>query len=130
MIINGKNAVLGRLASYTAKKLLSGEEIIIVNAENIIITGNRDDIKNKYLKIHRIGSPQHGPFMPKQPDKIVRRVVRGMLPKEKKGRAALKKLRVHAGNPDNVAGESIAIKTIKSNFMTVGEVARTLGWRK
>lgn len=129
MIINGKNAILGRLASTAAKRLLSGEEVVIVNAENIIITGRPNDVKNKYLKLKQIGSPQHGPFFPKSPDKIVRRVVRGMLPKERKGRTAFKKLKVYTNAPKGMDGESAAVKQIKSNYITVGEVAKTLGWK-
>ena len=40
-IIDGKNAVLGRLASFAAKEALRGEEIVILNCEQIIITGNK-----------------------------------------------------------------------------------------
>lgn len=130
MIINGKNAVLGRLASYAAKKLLAGEEVTIVHAEDVIITGTPKKIAARYLKLRQIGSPQHGPFFPKQPDKIVRRTIRGMMPKTREGRAAFKKLRAYAGNPQGTNGESVAVKTIRSNYITVGEVAKLLGWRK
>lgn len=131
IVIDGKNAILGRLASITAKKLLAGEDITVVNAEGIIITGSPKTIKAKYLKLRQIGSPQHGPFFPRQPDRLVRRTIRGMLPyKTNKGRAAFKKLRVYAGNPQNMKGESISVKTIRSSYITVGELAKTLGWRK
>ncbi|MFA4819329.1 MAG: 50S ribosomal protein L13 [Candidatus Aenigmatarchaeota archaeon] len=132
MIINGKGAVLGRLASYTAKKLLAGEEISIVNAESVIITGNRHEITTGYLVKREVGSPQHGPFFPTKPDLIVRRTIRSMLPyKTNKGRIAFKKLRVYVGTPaDMQNGESIAVKTIRSSYMTVGDVATLLGWRK
>ncbi len=130
MIIDGKNAVLGRLASAAAKKLLSGEEVTIFNAENIIITGTPQKITNRYLRLRQIGSPQHGPFFPRQPQMIVRRTIRGMLPKERKGRAAFKKLRVYSSNPDNLQGEHTATKTIRSNYITVGEVSKRLGWNE
>ncbi|HLD39165.1 MAG TPA: 50S ribosomal protein L13 [archaeon] len=132
MIINGKDAVLGRLASYTAKKLLAGEEVSIVNAEKVIITGDSVEITKKYLKKRSIGSPQHGPFFPTKPDLIVRRTVRGMLPyKTNKGRIAFKKLRVYIGTPVEMEkGESIAVKTVRTSYMTVGDLATQLGWRK
>ena len=44
-IIDGTNAVLGRLASYVAKKVLKGEEVIILNCEHILITGNKKSIR-------------------------------------------------------------------------------------
>lgn len=149
MIINGKNAVLGRLASYAAKKLLAGEEVTIVHAEDVIITGTPKKIAARYLKLRQIGSPQHGPFFPKQPDKIVRRTIRGMMPKTREGRAAFKKLRVYTGSQgtngepklhdakqidalraSNASASSVYVKTIRSNYTTVGEVAKLLGWRK
>jgi large subunit ribosomal protein L13 len=130
MIIDGKDAVLGRLASTTAKKLLKGEEIVIINAEKVIVTGRPNDIKQEYLKKRQIGSPQHGPFFPREPQKIVRRTIRGMLPyKTPKGRVAFKKLRVYVGE-NGMEGEPVAQKTIKSNFMTVRDVAKILGWRE
>ena len=131
MIINGKNAILGRLASLTAKKLLAGEEVTIVNADKVIITGRPTSIRAEYIAIRRIGSPQHGPFFPRTPNMIVRRTVRGMIPyKTDKGRTAFKKLRVYNGVPHGMAeGEVIATKTIRSNYITVGEVAKTIGWK-
>ncbi|MBI4174671.1 MAG: 50S ribosomal protein L13 [Candidatus Aenigmarchaeota archaeon] len=128
MIIDGKNAVLGRLASATAKKLLAGEEVTVINAESVIVTGRPDEIKQKYLKFKLIGSPQHGPFPPRQPNMIVRRTIRSMLPKEKKGRAALKKLKVFIGD-NGMKGERAAVKNIRTNYITVGEIAKVIGWR-
>ena len=40
-IIDGKNTVLGRLASFAAKEALKGEEIVVLNCEQVIITGNK-----------------------------------------------------------------------------------------
>ena len=132
-IINGHNAILGRLASLTAKTLLKGEEVAIVNAEKIIITGDPNSIKSEYIERRRIGSPQHGPFFPKQPHMIVRRTIRGMLPyKTSKGRAAMKKLRVYVGIPDNLKNEELtqmALKDVRSSFIRLGDVAKTIGWK-
>ena len=128
MIIDGKDAVLGRLSSMSAKKLMKGEEVVIINADKVIVTGRPNDIKQEYIAKRRIGSPQHGPFFPRQPNMIVRRTIRGMLPyKTDKGRAAFKKLRVYNGD-NGMQGESIAVKTVKTKFMTMGEVGKILGW--
>jgi large subunit ribosomal protein L13 len=132
MNIDGTNAILGRLASFAAKKLLSGESVNIVNAEKIIITGNPKKIVGEYLKKRRKGSPQHGPFFPRRPDLIVRRTIRGMLPKTNKGRVAFKVLRVYIGVPEvlkNEKFESVAIKDIKVDYITIGRVAKSLGWK-
>ena len=131
-VVDGKNAVLGRLASMTVKKLLVGEEIAIVNAEKIIITGNPKRTVEKYLERRRRGSPQHGPFFPTHPDAIVKRAIRGMIPyKTARGRTAMKKLRVYIGVPEQFANENkenMANKLIRSNFITVKDLSKTLGW--
>jgi large subunit ribosomal protein L13 len=129
-IIDGSGANLGRLSSTCAKSLLNGEKIKILNSEEVIITGNPVAITKEYLRFKGIGSPQHGPFPPRRPDMIVKRCVRGMLPKTKKGRAALKNLMVYIGNPDGEKGEKVAIRQIKSSYITVGKVAKQLGWQK
>ncbi len=132
-VVNGHNAILGRLASMTAKSLLKGEEISIVNAEQIIITGDPKRIVGKYLKMRRIGNPIHGPFFPRQPDAIARRTIRSMLPyKTPRGRAAFKKLRVYAGVPEalkNDEAHSMAIKAVRSDFIRLGDVSKSLGWK-
>ena len=48
MIINGEGHILGRLASVVSKQLLEGEEIVVLNAEKIMLTGNKDWAYAKY----------------------------------------------------------------------------------
>ena len=101
-IIDGKNAVLGRLASYAAKESLKGEEIKIVNCEQIIITGSKKFIeKNFQGKRERVGSGQKGPKISRTSEKIVKRAIRGMLPdhREGRGREAFKRIRCYVGVP-------------------------------
>ena len=135
MIIDAKNAVLGRMASGVAKKLLAGEKISIINAEQAIMTGNPNKMRNYYLERKAKGSPHHGPFTPKRPDLIVRRVIRGMLPyKKPKGRDAMKRLKIFIGFPDYVEGKQImtieeSIKEIKTKYIKVGNLAKAMGYR-
>jgi ribosomal protein uL13 len=110
MIINGEGLVLGRLASSVSKKLLEGENIIVLNAEKIIISGTKDWAYPKYKqRIDRasISNPRRmGPKYPRRPDDIFRRTVRGMLPyKKSKGRTAFKALKVYVGVPQEFQGE-------------------------
>ncbi|NJE25437.1 50S ribosomal protein L13 [Thermococcus sp. MV5] len=137
-IINAEGLILGRLASKVAKMLLEGEEIIIVNAEKAIITGNREFIFEKYkqrTELRTRTNPRKGPFYPKRSDELVRRTIRGMLPwKTERGRKAFKRLKVYAGVPKEFESEEFEtiieahmsrIKTPK--YVTVGEVAKFLG---
>jgi len=94
-IIDGTNAVLGRLASYVAKELLKGEEINIMNCEKVIITGNQKTTEREFSdKRSRFGHSQKGPKHIKTSDRMVKRVVRGMLPNHRfgRGRQAWKRL--------------------------------------
>lgn len=109
-IINGKNIVLGRLASFIAKELLKGEEISVINCDDIIITGNKKDIeKNFKEKRNRFGSSQKGPKHHKNSEKIVKRTIRGMLPDHRigRGKEAIKRVRCYVGIPKELQGKEI-----------------------
>ncbi|BAD85690.1 LSU ribosomal protein L13P [Thermococcus kodakarensis KOD1] len=137
-IINAEGLILGRLASKVAKMLLEGEEVVIVNAEKAIITGNREDIFAKYkqrTELRTRTNPRRGPFYPKRSDEIVRRTVRGMLPwKTDRGRKAFKRLKVYVGVPKEFEGkefetisEAHMSRLATPKYVTVGEVAKFLG---
>jgi len=101
-VIDGKNAVLGRLASYAAKESLKGEEIVILNCDKVIITGNKKDIEKKFEeKRKRIGSGQKGPKHSRTSERIVKRCIRGMIPDHRKGRGKeiYKKIKCYIGIP-------------------------------
>ena len=132
MILDGKNIVMGRLSTEVAKKLLKNEEVTIINAEKVIITGNKTSIVEKYLKMRDVGSQKNGPFFPRAPDRILRRTIRGMMPyKTRKGKAAMKKLSVVIGTPEEYVDKDVkkvAEKPIKTSFVYLGEVSKTIGW--
>src|SRR3989344_4761315 len=86
-VIDGKNAVMGRLASYAAKQALRGEEVVILNCEQIIITGNKDNILKEFQEQRsKMGHGMRGPKHIKTSERMVKRVIRGMLPEHKFGR--------------------------------------------
>jgi large subunit ribosomal protein L13 len=111
--VTAENAVIGRLASIIAKRLLNGERIIIVNADKGIVSGNADFITAKYLKRWRIktkSNPLKGPFYPRKSDQILRRTVRGMLPFHKsKGKEAYNRLLVFKDIPESLKEKEIMI---------------------
>lgn len=133
-VIDGTNAVLGRLATHTAKQLLGGAPVSIVNAERVIITGNKQQLQRHYLERRSRGSPQHGPFFPTNPDGIVKRAVRGMLPyKTHRGREAFKRLRVYTAVPATLKDadmQRVAVREIRTKFVSVGDLAQSLGWKR
>lgn len=128
-IIDGKNAVLGRLASYAAKEALKGEEIVIVNCKQVIITGNRKNIEKGFQeKRSKVGSSQKGPKHHRESDKIVKRSIRGMLPnyREGRGRKAYKKIKCYVGIPKEFeeSKKIVSGKEKKTKFIDVGEIIK------
>lgn len=136
-VIDASNLILGRLASNVAKRVLNGEEIIVVNAEKAVISGSRkksiEEVK-KHLGLRTLGSQKKAPKRPRRPDGFVRRTVRGMLPwKKPKGKMAYKRLKVFIGVPEKLSGISLqtipeAKKTIRPS-VTVGELLEVFGWK-
>ena len=101
MIIDAEDLILGRMISYVAKRALLGEKIDIVNCEKAIVTGNKENIFEKYRLRRNLGGPFKGPFLPRIPDRFVRRIVRGMLPyKQEKGRIAFKRVMCYNSIPN------------------------------
>ncbi len=130
-VVDGKGAVLGRLASQVARMLLEGETVHVINAEHVIISGNREDIYERYkqrVDLTDRANPRKAPKYPRTPHGIVKRAIRGMLPRRtKRGRDALKRLRVWIGDP-GIEGERITVKTkTPRKYITVGELSKWLG---
>jgi len=103
IIIDGNGMIFGRVATLIAKKAIEGEEVHLINAENMILTGDEKSIIAKF-KARRAaqhkGTPEHSPHFSKVPHLLVKRMLRGMLPKQSaRGTAALKKIMVYSGNP-------------------------------
>ncbi len=137
MIIDGEGHILGRLASVISKKLLEGEDIVVLNAEKIMITGSKEWAYAKYKqRVDRasISNPRDlGPKYPRRPEDIFRRTVRGMLPyKKSKGKSAFKGLKAYVGVPREFQDLEIYTRSqAESNNikkgMELGEISKLLG---
>ena len=139
MIIDASDMILGRLATYIAKKALLGEKVDIVNCEKAVITGNKKSVFEKYKKRNERGSrPTKGPFIPKMPDRFVRRCIRGMLPyKQEKGINAFKRVMCYIGMPDEFKDKKVEIiqeynisKVSSLKYVYVNEICRSMKERK
>ncbi|MFW6435683.1 MAG: 50S ribosomal protein L13 [Halovenus sp.] len=131
VIIDARDCILGRVASQVAERALDGERVAVVNAERAVITGRKEQIEAKFEKRRDIGSDR-GPAYPKQPDRIFKRSIRGMLPHKKpRGREAYENVRVYLGNPYEEDGEILEDTSLdrlsKIKFVSLGEVSETLG---
>ncbi|HID43132.1 MAG TPA: 50S ribosomal protein L13 [Archaeoglobaceae archaeon] len=137
-VINADGHILGRLSSKIAKRLLNGERIVVVNAEKVIITGEKYMVFSSYREKAERGSQEKGPYFPRHPERIFKRTVRGMLPwKSKRGKEAFKRLKVFTGVPKELEGRNFEVvdealfeKASKTDrYTTLGEVSTHLGYR-
>ena len=99
------------MCTDVAKKLLTSEEkIVVVNSRYTAISGRKEQIYEKYdsKKEKKVkGNPHKNPKYPNYPDSIVKRTVRGMLPRNAKGQNALRRLKVFIDVPDEYLKEKI-----------------------
>ena len=106
MIINAENLIVGRIAAVAAKKALLGEKVDIVNCEKAVMTGNKKNIFARYKAKREMGQVYHGPYILRNPDRFVKRTIRGMLPyKQEKGRKAFDAIKCHVGIPEELKGK-------------------------
>jgi large subunit ribosomal protein L13 len=134
-VVDATNMIFGRAASQIAKRLINGEEIHIINAEKFVIVGNPVEIVGRY-KVKRTlknkADPEKSPKWPKVPHMLVKRMIRGMLPRENsRGKAALERLMVYTGNPKNM---DTSLKIENASFdglakhVTIHELCRKIGY--
>lgn len=115
-LIDADGQILGRLASEIAKRLRgkhkpvytphvdTGDFIIVVNAEKVLLTGKK--LKDK-IYYHHSGYPGGlksqvaGKILQERPERLLKYAVRGMLPKNSLGRRMLKKLKIYVGGEHN-----------------------------
>jgi len=128
-IIDGKNAILGRLASYVAKESLKGEEVVILNCDQVIITGNKKFIEEDFkAKRRRVGFSQKGPKISRTPYLIVKRTIRGMIPNYRtgRGREAFKRIKCYNGIPKEFEDKKkiISGKEKQDKFILVKDLSK------
>ncbi len=114
-VVDADGLVLGRLATEVARILRgkhkpiyaphldTGDHVIVVNASKVVMTAGKAEAKLAYRHSGYPGalkSRSYADILEKHPDEVVRRAVRGMLPKGTLGRKMLSKLKVYGG-PDH-----------------------------
>ena len=115
-LVDATNKTLGRLSTEIANHLRgkhkpiytphvdTGDYIVVVNASKIRVTGNKMQDKIYYKHSGYIGNMKSmnlETMLEKNPERVIMKSVKGMLPKNKLGNAMLKKLRVFAGPEHN-----------------------------
>ena len=119
-VVDAEGKTLGRLATEIASRLRgkhkpeftphadTGDYIIVVNCEKIVVTGNKAKGKIYYSLTGYIGGIKSISFeklIEKAPERVIQSAVKGMLPKGPLGRAMFRKMKVYAGPEHNHAAQ-------------------------
>lgn len=115
-IVNSEGKTLGRLATELARHLRgkhkaeytlhvdTGDYLIVLNADKVVVTGNKRNDKIYYYYTGHVGSIKKTTFeemIARRPERVIEIAVKGMLPKGPLGRAMFRKLKVYAGTKHN-----------------------------
>ena len=138
MNVDASKLVAGRLSSKVAKSMINGETVIIVNAENAVMVGRREEIVAKFKKrvdaaVH--SNPHFGPKYERIPSRILKRMIKGMLPNKKTtAERIMKQLTIYNGVPKDL--KEITFETIegvncneKHDFISLKEISHLIGGR-
>ena len=139
IVVDATNHIAGRLSSNVAKLLLQGHRVTVINCEKIMMSGTRSNQIQEYrefLEINSIINYKHGPVHYRRPDTIIAKMIRQMLPFDRKpsGKLAFARLRTYIGAPNDtkpiekVQFEKALIKREASNYTTLAEICRVIGW--
>lgn len=132
--IDATGQILGRMATFVAKRALLGDTVKILNCGKAVVTGSRYAIIAEWRAKKNL-THQKGPYFPTMADRFVRRVVRGMLPrKQSRGTEALKRVMCYIGVPpgfkdkklQQVEGAGIADKQVPK-YVTVSQICKFMG---
>jgi large subunit ribosomal protein L13 len=128
-IVDAAGAPLGRLAAEIARILRgkhkamftphldTGDHVIVINAAQVRLTGNKADQKTYFRHSGYMGGEKHIPFkrmIATHPERVIELAVKGMLPKNTLGRAMQQKLRVYAGDQHPHQGQNPQVLEIKA----------------
>jgi large subunit ribosomal protein L13 len=137
LVLDAKNQIVGRLASYAAKQAIEGYMVVVLNAEKAVISGRRSNVieeAKRRLRTRTLGHQENAPVHQRRPDLYFRRVIRGMLPWSKpKGRAAYHRVHVYMGVPEEFIGKGITsapgadASKLLSPYVTLEDLATEIG---
>jgi len=138
ILLDATDQIVGRLASYAAKNALSGNMVVVLNAEKAVISGRKSNIVEeamRRLKTRTLANQTTAPVHQRRPDLYFRRVVRGMLPwKKPKGKAAFHRVFVFMGVPEEYSQKKAArvpdadASKLRTAYMTLEDLAKEI-WR-
>ncbi|MCP4760435.1 MAG: hypothetical protein GY870_01555 [archaeon] len=143
--IDASGLILGRFSTEVVNLVKNGNHIVITNATEAQISGNKRNIVDHYLHYKRIKTHTNhrkGPFrVGTRPDIFIRKTIKGMLPKNERGKLMVAKIHVYISSipkeKQEMYGENIEkiefpakfqAKNLRHKMISVGEVCEIIGW--
>jgi len=135
IIIDATDLIVGRIGTFAAKQALLGNEVKIINSEKAVIGGKREVVLADYQRKRSMGIPAKGPFFHRMPDRLLRRIIRGMLPyKKPRGREAYERIMCYLGIPEEFVGKDVVTieganvsKLPSLKYVDLKTLSKTLG---
>lgn len=141
-LVDASDMILGRLCSQVAKQALLGEHIIVTNIQNAIISGRRGFFLEMYIEIkecRNLANPHSGPFHHSRPDSFMRQKLRNMLPKNDRGRDAVRRIHLYiCGIPKakqkNYTNQvewkvpKASSDRLSQHYITLNDLCTQIGW--
>jgi len=131
IVVDGENAVVGRMGSWVAKQLLKGDSVVILNAEKAIVSGDPgENIADIVALRDKGGSSQKGPQISSLPDRMLKRMIRGMLPFDRtRGREAWRRLKCYTSYANDVKeknGKKFFDGKLPAKYVTIKQICELL----
>lgn len=135
IVVDATNQLAGRLATQVARATLHGKAVKVINAEKAVMSGRKVMILAQYKQRYARGATREGPFTHRLPDRILRRVIRGMLPYHTaRGMTAFRRVMCYIGVPAQLRDaspvrfpEADVGKLPTTRWMTIGDLSKELG---
>ena len=116
---------------------LMGETVKIVNCEKAVVSGTQDATINRWKRMKNRTHPFHGPFISLSPDRILRRMIYGMLPhkrqtEESRGMQAYERIMCYISIPDDLKNRKFVSvagansDNLKVEFMTLERISKII----
>jgi len=132
VIYDAEEAVVGRLGTSVAKDLLKGKSVFIINSEKAIVSGDKKVIIERISDLRKKGgTSRKGPKVSKIPERLLKRMIRGMLPWDRqKGRDAYKRLKCFVGVGDLKEEDLKNLKKVQhtkpNRYITIKQISEAL----
>lgn len=135
LVIDATDLLVGRLATRVARESMHGKTVRVINCEKAAMSGSKAFLVGEWTRRFHMGVPRKGPYIHRFPDRMVRRIIRGMLAHHNpRGREAYARIMCYIGVPTELKdAKTVTFKEMSvsklptTKYMTIGALCKELG---